>query len=192
MADLPPGMLLHPPGQRERHVDPRFVDGEYLYRRVPDIHWDEEGGKPFEVAAIAMPDMSVGRSKYAHPEWLRLAEDDFALWGIIGVSVGEIPDQEYDNGIRYKFQPMHKPERRNYPHSEICAFRESPGKELQHVRTEADLPDDMYLAWREVVHRRATVFLYRGQAWKTRLADPVSHIPEGVPAEKWAKERDTQ
>ena len=82
MADLPPGMV-----QGNRHPVPHFDKAEYLYRRVPHGLWDDDAiGLPIDVDAIEMPDMSVSRSKFAHPEWLRLASgcDD---WGVVGFQV---------------------------------------------------------------------------------------------------------
>jgi hypothetical protein len=88
MPEIPPAMYT-----AGRHPVPHFERGEYLYRRVPHELWDPDadpGELPIDVDAVEMPDMSVGRSRFAHPEWLRLAagcED----WGVVGFQVQDIP-----------------------------------------------------------------------------------------------------
>jgi hypothetical protein len=178
-------MLRNPNGKFERPSDPHFDRQEYLYRRVPDAMWVAGEQPPFELDAIGMPDMSVGRSKYGHPEWLRLERADFALWGVFGFRVGEMSTQEYDNGIRYHFEANHVPEPGNFPHSEVWAYRESLDKQRHRVKSVDDLPPDMYLAWREEIHRAAIVFLHKGQQWNIRDVSPKSHVPDLIPAEQY-------
>lgn len=136
-----------------------------------------------ELDAIEMPDMSVGRSKFAHPEWLRLQHDYFALWPVIGFRWGDVPKERFDCGILFVFKAEHKPEPRNYPHSEIKSYRESSAKEQLHVNRIEDLPDSLYLEWREEMHRLATrgIFLRFGQVKAIRTYSPRSYKPEDIP-----------
>lgn len=62
-------------------------------------------GLPIDVDAIELPDMSVGRSRLAHPEWLRLARGCHD-WGIVGFEVEGIPKERWINGIRAFFSSL--------------------------------------------------------------------------------------
>ena len=171
MADLPAGMR-----QEGRHPVPHFNPAEYLYRRVPHELWDEDNpGLPIDIAAIDLPDMSAGRSRFAHPEWLRLASgvDD---WGVVGFKVEDIPPVRWIDGIEYDFRAMHVPESRNYPHSEVQAFEHEKGIHVDGKK--APLPERVHLEWRERLLRKIRVFLKAGQARTVRQHAPTSHIPE--------------
>ncbi len=176
MPDKPPGMLRFD-GHRDRGVDQTFPRDEVLYRRVPDSLWDDSEEPPFELDAIRMPDMSVGRSKYAHPEWLRLESEAHAMWGVVGFEVGAVPAEMYADGVRFAFRVQHDPLPRNYPHAIVMAFREGSNG-LAHVVSETDLPADRYLLWREKLRRATQVYLRMGEACRVRQSTPGSHRPE--------------
>ena len=119
MPELPPAMRT-----QGRAADQEFSPDEYLYRRVPLIHW-EEWDDFIELDAIELPDMSVMRSKYAHPEWARFEGDDYEYhdWGVIGFRVGDIPTPLQHLGVFLcTFRAEHVPLKRNFPHSEVRAY----------------------------------------------------------------------
>jgi hypothetical protein len=177
MAELPPGMH-----QGEKHPLPHFDKDEYLYRRVPPILWDDEADDlPIDVDALEMPDMSVGRSRLAHPEWLRLASgcDD---WAVVGFRTEDIPPERWIDGIPYAFRPEHVPLRHNYPHAEVRAYERATGVHMDGKAVM--LPERVHLEWRERLLRKVRVFLTPGQPAKIRQHNPVSHVPElPIPAE---------
>jgi len=111
MDDLPPGML-----QEGRAADPDFADDERLYRRVPPKLWTEP---PYDMDldVVDAVNMSVNRSKYGPPEWVRLGE--FSDWGVIYIPVGRLPSARHHQGASHHIHPEHLPQKRNYPHSEI-------------------------------------------------------------------------
>jgi hypothetical protein len=176
MTQLPEGMY-----QRDQHLVPHFPPDEYLYRRVPHELWSPQAdGSPIDVDAIEMPDMSVGRSRFAHPEWLRLAagcED----WAVIGFQVCRIPAERWIDGLRYSFRAQHVPDRKNYPHSEVWAFEDKTGV---HVDGKTVLlPERIHLEWRERLLRAVEVFLKSREPAGIREHSPASHRPElPVPA----------
>ena len=49
---------------------PHFAADEVLYRRVPLVLWPSTDDD-IELDAIELPDMSVARSRFGHPEWVR-------------------------------------------------------------------------------------------------------------------------
>src|SRR5947208_17183332 len=111
MAELPEGMF-----QRGRLEDPIFEPEECLYRRVPHELWDDDY---VNLDAIELPDMSVNREKYGPPQWVRLLNDEFHDWGVIGFQVREIPAELQHLGVQiYRFKPKHVPQKRHFPHSE--------------------------------------------------------------------------
>jgi hypothetical protein len=120
MAEIPPGMF-----RNGRPKDQDFAQDDHLFRRVR--HEDWEGNRP-AIDSIELPDMSVGWSRYGHPEWLRIDEDHLeeALcvdWGVVGFMVKDIPDKLLHQGvIVWTFQPIHAPKGANYPHSEVRAY----------------------------------------------------------------------
>ena len=174
MSKIPPAMK-----QNRRFVDAHFVKTEYLYRRVPLDYW-ADAGDDLDVNAVELPDMSCGRSKYGHPEWLRLDVRDNGVyifrdgWGVIGFQIGDVPPERWDDGIlRFTFSIVHEPDEWNYPHSEIRAF--DGGVRIDVVEK---LPELMHLEWRELLLREARVFLKPNQNAKTRDLAPKSHVPE--------------
>jgi hypothetical protein len=170
MADLPPGMY-----QGERHPVPQFHPEEYLYRRVPPDFWEEHAARPIDIDAIELPDMSVGRSRFAHPEWLRLATgaDD---WAVVGFKVEEIPPEKWIDGIRYDFRAVHVPHARNYPHTEIQAFEHE--NDVHVDGKTVLLPDRVHLEWRERLLRKIRIFLRVCQDRTIRQDASTSHVPE--------------
>lgn len=175
MSNLPEGML-----QSGRPSVPRFDPEEYLYRRIPPELWDESSpGLPIDLHAIALPDMSVGRSQFAHPEWLRLASG-CSDWGVVGFRVRSVPPERWIDGIAYEFSPEHAPERRNYPHSEVRAYERSSGN---HVDGKSlMLPPRVHLEWRERLLRAVQVFLKNREPAAIRQYAPKSHKPETDPS----------
>lgn len=139
-TDLPEGMH-----RRNRPDDQVFGGREDLYRRFPPIFWD--GSDP-DIETIPLPDMSVMRSKYAErPEWALLElreEDDFEGWGVLTFRVEDIPPELMHLGVEaYGFKVVHVPLRRNYPHSEVRAFRGSA-----RIRSKQEIPPEVHLRFR--------------------------------------------
>jgi hypothetical protein len=151
-----------------------FPREEYLFRRVPLGLWEDKSD-PLEVNAIELPDMSVGRSWFGHPEWLRIHEGTYyAGWGVIGFQVGAIPPEQWKDGYpSFTFEPVHAPEELNYPHSEVRVSDRGVRVILQDA-----LPDDIHLKWREQLLRRTEVFLRPHQGATIRQHAPTSHHPE--------------
>jgi len=59
---------------------------------VPLVLWPS-ADDPVEVDAVQLPDMSVGRSRFGHPEWVRFDVGNnvhFEDWGVIGFRVRSI------------------------------------------------------------------------------------------------------
>jgi hypothetical protein len=141
MPELPAAML-----RNGRPEDQEFRPTEYLYRRVPLVHWDD-GDDPIEIDAIELPDMSVMRGKYAHPEWTRLHGDECSEWGVIGFQVADIPAHLQHLGVFvWTFCPKHAPQKNNYPHAEVQAFENG-----LHVNAKDRLDVDLHLRWRELL-----------------------------------------
>ena len=137
MDDLPPGML-----QEGRSIDPNFEEDERLYRRVQPELWAEP---PYamEVDAVSSVNMSVNRSKFGPPEWVRLGEH--SNWGVIFFEVGRIPSERQHQGSSFQIHPEHVPQRRNYPHSEIWVHHPNGDRVLK-----SDELDPVFrLEWRE-------------------------------------------
>jgi hypothetical protein len=144
MCDIPPAMMAN-----GRPADQDFDDDEELYRR-----FDPENLEAGEVTidAVALPDMSVIRQKYGHPEWL-LIHEDFAHWGVLAIRVRDIPPDSpilHMGEVPFVLQPRHVPYRQNYPHSEVWVFRSGV-----HLCSQDDnlhlLDPDFHLRWRERV-----------------------------------------
>src|SRR5262249_6547081 len=136
MSKIPPEMR-----RNGRPIIPHFLKDEYLYRRVP-LRICDDAASPLEVSAVELPDISVGRSKFGHPEWLRLDKDrNFDGWGVIGVQVQDVPPERWLEGsFRFRFQPTHVPEEWNYPHAEIQAFQGE-----KHIQMLEELPEEVHL-----------------------------------------------
>lgn len=111
--------------QLERPVDPVFDGGELLYRRYP-------AGTPDLTAAISFERMSVNRGKFCE------SADD-ALWNdedggrYSGCGVFALPVQALDvmekhpqEDYHFALRPEHRPNRCNYPHSEVVATKVLP------------------------------------------------------------------
>ena len=143
-----------------RHPVPHFEREEYLFRRVPLDYWDEPCDvRGLDVDAVLMPDVSVGRSKFGHPEWVRFDVINghfFEGWGILGFQVQNVPGVQYKDGIHFTFTPMHKPLEMDYPHSEIQAFENGNHIDEEHAD---ELPEDVHLAWREKLLRKAAAII---------------------------------
>jgi hypothetical protein len=151
MVELPSAMRTE-----SRLLDQQFDPGEYLYRRVPLEHW-EDPDADIELDAIELPDMSVIRSKYAHPEWARFEGDEYRYhdWGVVGFRVRDVPEELQHLGVfTWTFRPEHAPLKKNYPHSEVRAFENGV-----HVDASKKLDNHLHLRWREQLARRLTKFL---------------------------------
>ena len=178
MSKIPPAMRQD--GRRPvQHFDPQ----EYLYRRIPLVLWDDPGA-PIELNAVNLPDLSVGRSRFGHPEWLRVdmipdaaGQKQFHYfegWGVIGFRVQAVPAERWvDGAFHYTFEVVHDPARHNYPHSEIRCFADG-----EHVDALEKLPEEMHLKWRELLLRSRRIFLKPHQPATIRQTAPVSHKPE--------------
>ncbi len=145
MPEIPDAMK-----ERGRPLDDHFLPAEQLFRRVPPDLWDN-GAEDFDIEAIELPDMSVVRSKYGHPEWARFDRGDYRDWGVIGFAVRDIPSQLIHLGVFvWTFSPHHDPERNNYPHSEIRAFEND-----RHIDMKLSERIDpiLHLRWREQLLR---------------------------------------
>lgn len=145
MPDLPSAMM-----KGDRSEDQVFASDEQLYRRVPFVLWDEDDDD-VDLDAIELPDMSVVRGKYAHPEWARFDRGEYHELGVIGFRVDAIPDGFLHLGVfTWLFRAVHVPHRRNYPHAEVQAFEDGV-----HVDGKTrDLDPDAHLRWRELLFRQ--------------------------------------
>jgi len=142
MAEIPPEMM-----QNGRAADDDFADDERLFRRVKPESFD--GDEP-SIAAVELPDMSVVRGKYGKPEWL-LLDEEYHEWGVIYFHVGDIPPgvEIIQAGIlSFRLEPKHVPYHKNYPHTEVWAYRDGA-----HICRKDDnlglLDPDFHLRWRE-------------------------------------------
>ena len=89
----------------KRPPDPYFHPDERLFRRVPLLIWDDPADRPGP-EAVELPDMSVGRSKYGHAEWVRFDVVNnryFEEWVVLAVRVDDIPPQFWQHAVyQYK------------------------------------------------------------------------------------------
>jgi hypothetical protein len=162
MAELPAAML-----KNGRQADQEFQLDEYLYRRVPLELWDD-GDDPIEVAAVELPDMSVIRGKYGHPEWTRLQSEEYSEWGVIGFQVEGIPPRLQHLGVFvWTFNTCHVPLGNNYPHSEVRAYENGV-----HINAKNRLDPDLHLRWREMLLRKIRKFIRPHQRVEIRQAPP--------------------
>jgi hypothetical protein len=161
-----------------RAVDPQFHPAEYLFRRVPTRLWDGDDPKP-EVDAVELPDISVERSRYAHPEWARLDPDNdkyFKAWGVLGVKVGLIPPcHQPEGGPEFRYETSHQPLPLNYPHAEVRAYQGE-----QHLATEELVPEEMHLEWRGMLLAAMEPLIRPREKRDIRQHSPVSHELETV------------
>lgn len=164
MPDFPEAMW-----KNARQADQRFDDTEILYRRVSPESW-EDGGADITVDAIELPDMSVMRSKFSHPEWARFNGEDYAFadWGVVGFAVEDIPPGFLDNGVfNYTFKPHHAPLRKNYPHAEVRAYENG-----MHISATERLSPTAHLRWRMRLLRRIKKFVAPHEEVEVRQAPP--------------------
>lgn len=156
-----------------RSCDPHFHPGEYLFRRVPDWIWDDPTDRPGP-EAIELPDMSVGRSRYGHAEWVRydvINNRHYEKWGVLGVQVQDIPPKYWDLGVyKYTFQSCHDPLENDYPHTEIRVSNNGVRIELLK-----DLPEDIHLKWRLALLDVVEAIIKPMQIVPLRETAPVSH-----------------
>jgi len=164
MPELPEYMY-----QKERLIDPEFTPQESLFRRVPPFIWDDwKDDGDIELDAIQFPDMSVNREKYGPAESARWERGRYVDWGVVGFLVGDIPSEIlYQGAVIYRLKAAHKPERRNYPHSEVQAFEakwESPQVEI-HIdeSTMPGVPLEAQQEWRELLRRKCRIILRPGE-----------------------------
>ena len=156
MTEIPPGMY-----RKERPKDQDFLADHYLYRRVRPTDWD--GNMP-AIDSLELPDMSVGWSKYGHPEWLRIDEDhleddECKDWGVIGFLVKDIPGSILHLGVVvWTFAPKHIPKADNYPHSEVWCYEGS-----KHVSAKKALDPDVHQRWRQKLLWKIKIFLHQDQ-----------------------------
>jgi len=160
MAETPPGML--------RSNRPRvelFDDDEMLYRRVAPADWNP---RRINRAAMALPDMSVIRSQYGHPEWARLEKSEHALWAVVGFRVGDVPKTIQHAGMEFwSFLVKHIPLDENYPHSEVWAFRDD-----QHVQAKQSIPKEMELRWRDQLCQNCRTIIPANEPREIRQESP--------------------
>ncbi len=164
MPDLPEYML-----QKEQKVKPIFTPDELLYRRVPDEVWDDwDNDGDIELDAIEFPDMSVTRESLGPADSARWIGERHVDWGVIGFKVKDIPSQIlYQGAFIYKMRPVHRPLRRNYPHSEVQVFEtewNNPEDEI-HVekKTMPGIPYEAQQEWRELLRRVCRIVLRPGR-----------------------------
>ncbi len=160
-----------------RHLAPHFEKDEYLFRRVPLDYWDAPCDvRNLDVDAVQMPDLSVGRSKFGHAEWVRFDVFNnhfFEDWGILGFEVQNVPTEQRKGGVDlFTFDVVHMPEDMDYPHSEIQAFKN--GAHIDQQRTD-ELPEDIHLLWRERLLRKAVAIIKPGVNVLIRQTPPTSH-----------------
>jgi len=160
-----------------RFCDPLFLADETLFRRVPTRLWDTADKPPIE--AIDLPDISVGRSKYGHPEWVRhdaVNGKHFDKWGVIGIVVSAIPNPFANNGVALEFSCVHDPLENDYPHTEIRMF--DGGEHLDRLD---GISEEMHLLWRESALREVRILLRPRQKCRDREECPLSHIVAEIP-----------
>lgn len=164
---IPDGMY-----QKNSGVDNNFFPDEYLFRRVSP---QAISGKNINLEALDFPDMSVGRSKYGHPEWLRLYNHngvDCATWAVVGFRIEQIPTPHLVDNIQYVFIPAHDPERKNYPHTVI---RTHNGNVT--ITSLIYFPHRLSLDWRARLKKFLTIFIEPNVGVEIRQDRPKDHHP---------------
>lgn len=163
----------------ERHPDKHFPPDEHLFRRVPLSLWQDRDERPGP-DAVKLPDLSVGRSKYAHAEWLRfdaVKNQHYEEWGILGVKVEDIPPEFWDLAVdNYTFETRHDPQVNDYPHCEVRVFRNGA-----HVNLDDVLPEAIHLKWRLALLKKMRAIIEPYQVVPTRQNPPLSHKLEPLP-----------
>ena len=164
----------------KRYADQHFLPDEYLFRRVPLSLWEDPNERPGP-DAVRLPDLSVGRSKYAHPEWVRfdvVKNQHYQEWGVLGVLVDDIPPQFWDLAVYlYTFKTRHDPLENDYSHTEIRVF--SNGK---HVTLDEALPEEIHLKWRLILLKRMSAIIKPYQDVPCRQKPPSSQKLEPLPS----------
>lgn len=158
---------------------PHFVPDEVLFRRVPLILWQSKDDD-IELDAIELPDMSVGRSRFGHPEWVRfdvVNGKHFDDWGIIGFEVRAIHPHFWVNGTdSFTFRPAHDPLDLDYPHTEVRVYLDA-----ERISIAERIPHHIRLKWRELLFRQIRRVIRPFQVVRVRVTRPASHIPEPIP-----------
>lgn len=167
MPELPEYML-----QKERKLDPDFSPEEFLYRRVPKETWGDDdmwSDEDIDSDCIKFPDMSVQRQKYGLTgDSARWERGEYVDWGVIGFQVADIPESTpFQGAFIYRMRPIHVPQRKNYPHSEVQVFEspwDQPGQET-HVDEEsmAGITPEAVQVWVELLRRRCRIVLRPGE-----------------------------
>jgi len=170
MSKIPKAMR-----QNDREANQVFARDEYLFRRVPLLLWDDPKD-PLEVNAVELPDLSVGRSRFGHPEWLRLQNGEYlAGWAVVGFKVGDVPLERWCDGYPFTFRTVHVPEELNYPHSEVqVSYLDKHIKLIEH------LPPEDHLIWRQELLQHKRIFLRPHEGAVIRHEPPASHHPEPI------------
>ncbi len=165
-----------------RHPDQHFHSEEYIFRRVPIGMWNHPGDH-LEVDAVPLPDVSVGRSKYGHPEWVRfdvINGNFFPDWGVVGIQVADVPSELWREGVfHFTFKVCHAPIEMDFPHSEIRAFENQ-----NHIDVVEKVPEDVHLAWRERLLRKMRTIIKPYQRVVVRQIPPKSHKLEPFATEQ--------
>ncbi len=156
MPELPDYMM-----QLQKPLVPDFQHDEHLYRRVPDTLWDEG---EIQLDTIEFPDMSVTRQSLGPASSARWVGNEYLPWGVIGFEAGDIPPEiPYLGAVLYRLRPVHRPLKRNYPHSEVQVFEakwDDPQNEIHlNKETMPGVPLEAQLEWRELLLRRCRVIL---------------------------------
>lgn len=139
MPSLPSEML-----SKGRSPDDDFGEDEKLYRRFPPSKNRKKFKKYLGQYSIALPDMSVVRSKFnGKPEFALydVTRNDkyHSGWGVVSIAVQDIPPETFLNGIGYPLKCKHMPLKRNYQHSEV-RIHDSSGT---HLDSRAGLPEGL-------------------------------------------------
>lgn len=175
MADIPEAMKRQ---TNDKEIDEDFPDDETLFRRVdPKRHWKPNLDPPIDPLAIALPEMSIGRSKYGHPEWLRLYDHDGKScleWAVIGFHVSAIIKTYHIDGEQYDSKPVHDPHSKNYPHTVVRTFHKNANR---YIHSKDYLTRRMQLEWRDAIRRRLTIYIRPHQVVEIRQARPTSIVP---------------
>ncbi|MCG3197290.1 MAG: hypothetical protein GHCLOJNM_01775 [bacterium] len=101
--------------------------------------------------------MSVNRDfcdpKTNRPEYL-LLDPKVGRMGIASFRVEDLPSKRFHGGSELQFLPMHRPQRRNYLHSQVEVYRN--GVHVTH-QGEDGLPIGVYQRWQKDLARKAVV-----------------------------------
>jgi hypothetical protein len=137
------------------------------------VLWDDPG-EDVGVEAVKLPDISVGRSRYCHAEWVRFDVVNgryFEDWGVVAVEVQEIPAEHWVEGsCQFTFSAQHAPLDEDYAHSEIRAYEQG-----QHINAIERMPEEVHLVWREKLLRKLRTVIKPFQKVRIRQNPPTSH-----------------